>query len=129
MNTSQAAAELGTTPRALRAFLRKDPTYRNAGSGGRYDFEPTDIPVLRKRFEAAKDDKVKQPKAPRPQKTRKNVFDGESSADRIHPTLLRSRDPKDRAMIKKLAEERVDRLEAALKARGLHISQSKANAR
>lgn len=44
------AEEVGTDARTLRRFLRDDPTYRNAGSGGRYEFTSRDLPTLKKRF-------------------------------------------------------------------------------
>lgn len=126
MNTSEVAVELGTKPRTLRVFLRAHAAYKNAGSGGRYDFSANDIPVLRKRFAEWNTEKkstvqvttstgkvVKQKIAP--------------DSPGVHPRLLRSRDPRVRAQIRKLAEERVDRLEASLKARGLHISQMRAS--
>lgn len=51
--TTKAVAEfLATEPRTLRRFLRDDPTYRNAGSGGRYVFTNRDLATLKKRFTA-----------------------------------------------------------------------------
>jgi hypothetical protein len=51
LSTKTVAETIGTEPRTLRRFLRDDPTYRNAGSGGRYVFTERDMPTLRKRFD------------------------------------------------------------------------------
>lgn len=51
-SASQAAAELKTDARTLRRFLRKDPTYNNAGAGGRYEFTTRELATLKKRFDA-----------------------------------------------------------------------------
>lgn len=52
LSTKAVAETLSTEPRTLRRFLRDDPTYRNAGSGGRYEFTDRDIATLKKRFAA-----------------------------------------------------------------------------
>lgn len=50
MTSADVAREIGTDAKTLRRFLRTDPTFNNPGSGGRYDFQPSDIPAVRKRF-------------------------------------------------------------------------------
>src|SRR5262245_37149638 len=51
MDTSEVAAQLGTTPRTLRVFLRSQhSTFVPVGSGARYDFTDREIPMLEKRF-------------------------------------------------------------------------------
>lgn len=50
LSTKAVAEAIDTEPRTLRRFLRDDPTYRNAGSGGRYVFTERDLDTLRKRF-------------------------------------------------------------------------------
>lgn len=50
LSTKAVAEFLDAEPRTLRRFLRDDPTYRNAGSGGRYVFTERDLPTLKKRF-------------------------------------------------------------------------------
>lgn len=127
MNTSDAAARLETTPRVLRRFLRSDSTYRNAGSGGRYDFDETDLPTLRKRFDAWVSGKpaVSSGGSPRVGRQRTQSNDNGVSADTIPTHMIRSRDPKTRAAIRAAAEARVDRLEKQLMAAGVHISQGR----
>lgn len=121
MNTAEVAAQLKTTPKVLRRFLRADPTFRNAGSGGRYNFEKSDLPVLKKRFQAWQEKAASKPRTKAPRRT----ADVEGNSDVIDARLLRSKDPRVQAEIKRRAEARVDRLEKMLKAKGLHISQMK----
>ena len=44
---TDAATELDIDPRALRRFLRNDPTYRNVGMGGRYVFTEAELKSLK----------------------------------------------------------------------------------
>lgn len=124
MNTTQAAEKVGTTPRMLRRFIRQSNKYRNAGCGGRYEFQATDIPQLKKHFEAWHTTivtKVERPTVSR-ETLKKNYSDDDSSPDTVPVSAIRS--ARSRAQIKAAAEARVDRLEAMLKASGLHISQA-----
>jgi hypothetical protein len=51
MDTTEVAAQLGTSPRTLRVFLRSaHSTFVAVGSGARYDFTEREIPILKKRF-------------------------------------------------------------------------------
>lgn len=111
LSASQAAYELGTDAKTLRRFLRQDVTYNNAGSGGRYSFESADIPALKAKFETWQG----RPKTV----TSKGIADAPGLPARV----ARSRTRADRQAVKALSEERVNRLEAALLANGLHISQ------
>lgn len=55
MNTTELAAELNTTPRNLRKFLRSDARAADqpiAGKGSRWTIEPKKVPAMRKRFTA-----------------------------------------------------------------------------
>jgi hypothetical protein len=138
LTSRQVASELGTESKILRRFLRADPTYNNPGSGGRYTFVATDLPTLRKRFQKWAEGQTTAPKATSvttpdeavvtpPKSTRGGkrvksdtpkewpeaelVYDG--------PPIPTRLSDKDRAR----ANRRIDRLEARLKAAGLHISQ------
>lgn len=55
LTTAEVAAELDTTPRTLRKFLRADARTRDAadtlpGKGGRYAIEKKSIAPMKKRF-------------------------------------------------------------------------------
>ncbi|GAA1203255.1 hypothetical protein [Pseudonocardia alaniniphila] len=50
--TKAAAEACDTTPKTLRQFLRASKDYQNAGAGGRYAFEASQLPTLKKRFNA-----------------------------------------------------------------------------
>lgn len=48
--STEAAAEIGTTPRLLRRFLRDNDSWRNAGIGGRYMFTDAEVKSLNIQF-------------------------------------------------------------------------------
>lgn len=50
MNSDQAAAELGISPRSLRRFMRAHPEYARVGFGGRYVFDADAIEVIREQL-------------------------------------------------------------------------------
>lgn len=116
---SSAAAELGTDGRTLRRFLRTaDSGFTPVGSGGSYEFTTSDMPKLRANFSKWNS---------RPSKNAvKTASNGETlipDAPGVSARVANSRARADRAAVAKLTAERVDRLEAALRAKGLHISQ------
>lgn len=115
-NASAAAAELGIEAKLLRRLLRDDPakTFKAPGSGGGWEFSTADIPALRKIVEA-------HTNRPKGSKTARTTVIRDDAGLPIK--VARSNDPASRAAVKALSIERVDRLEAALKAAGLHISQ------
>lgn len=115
LSTREVAAELGTSPKVLRQFLRQDDTFGGVGSGARYAFTSKDLPRLKKRFAAWQGNRALTT-------TTKVDHDGQPG---LPLDVLGRKDERTRAMIKKQAEERVDRLEKMLKERGLHISQTK----
>lgn len=124
MNTRQMADKLETDPKRLRRFLRADPTYRNAGQGGRYEFDDKDVATLKKRFSAwlektAKDAAAKaKPTGPRRVKGEIPPMPANIAnvpAGRLTKAQREERD--------QLSRQRVDRLEARLMAAGMHVSQ------
>jgi predicted transcriptional regulator len=60
MDTREVAENLNVTARELRKFLRADPEFMNAGCGGKYTFELSDMPRLRKRYRAYKNGELKK---------------------------------------------------------------------
>jgi hypothetical protein len=125
MNTAEVAEQLKTSPKLLRRFLRADPTYMNAANttDRRYTFEEKDMATLKKRFNKWNDSKPPKRAASTTKAPNEETRDG----DTISTKLLRSRDPRVRAEIKRRAEARVDNLEVLLKSKGHHISQLKAS--
>lgn len=116
-----AAVELGTDGRTLRRFLRTpDSGFTPVGSGGSYTFTTADMPKLKAAFSKWNS---------RPSRNAvKTAANGESlivDAPGLSGRVITSRATRDRAAVAKLTAERVDRLERALKAKGLHISQMK----
>jgi hypothetical protein len=110
----EAASELKTDGRTLRRFLRKHPAYQNAGSGGRYVFTENDMKALSDRF----DEWSNRSKTSKASGT--TMIADEPG---LPASIVRSRKPADVEAVKALSLARVERLEAALLATGLHISQ------
>jgi hypothetical protein len=46
----EAAAEIGTTPRLLRRFIRQNDSWKNATYAGRYSFTESELKSLTKQF-------------------------------------------------------------------------------
>lgn len=117
--TSREVAELvGTDPKTLRRFLR-DPksTFVAAGQGGRYSFVKKDIAGLKKRFTAWSNAEAKaraNREASKANKAAKAKPAVAGKGDAPAAPQFTSHD---------LAEQRIDRLELNLRARGMHISQ------
>lgn len=114
LSTREVAAELSTSPKVLRQFLRQDDTFGGVGSGARYAFTRRDLPRLKKRFEDWKGNRAFT--------TTSKDHEGQPG---LPVDVLRRNDRETRAIVRAQAEARVDRLEAMLKERGLHISQHK----
>jgi hypothetical protein len=112
ITASEAAKELGIEPKRLRALLRASSEFKAPGSGASWSFSKDDLPTLRKIVEGA---------PIRGSKTAKNTPITDEAGLPIK--ICRSKHPHDLAVVRQLSEARVDRLEAALLAAGLHISQ------
>lgn len=116
LTSKMVASELNTEARTLRRFLRDDPTYRNAGSGGRYTFTMSDMPTLKKRF-AKWQAGVESRRAKRDTSGLVN----KPKLQEVEPDVIDI--PKCTPALRRLEREQIDRLENKLKACGLHISQ------
>jgi hypothetical protein len=111
LSTREAAEALGTTPKVLRQFLRQD-SIGGVGSGARYEIKQKHIKALRRRFEEWVGDRALI--------TRVTV---DTDTPGLPITILTTRSRATDNMVRQLSHDRVDRLEAALRARGLHVSQ------
>ena len=49
-SSTEAAEEIGTTPRLLRRFLRSNDSWKNATQAGRYEFSQSELDSLKKQF-------------------------------------------------------------------------------
>lgn len=49
-DSTQAAEEIGTTPRLLRRFLRSNDSWKNATQAGRYEFTESEFQSLKTQF-------------------------------------------------------------------------------
>lgn len=119
LSTRQIADELGTTPKILRQFLRQDDTFGGVGSGARYSLDKKDLPRLKKRFQEWAGDRALM--------KGKSYIKGEGEKGMSTSVLKKKKlTQAEKDEIKRKADARIDRLEAALRAKGLHISQRKA---
>lgn len=112
LSTREVAERLNTSPKVVRQFFRADDTFGGVGSGARYAVNEKDMPRLAKRFEVWSEGKAVTTTNEVPDRPGLPVA-------RLSGTLTTSQ----RAERDRLTRERVDRLEASLKERGLHISQ------
>lgn len=117
LSSKIVASELGTEPRTLRRFLRDDPTYRNAGSGGRYAFTEKDLPTLRKRFGKWQDGV----EARRAKRDTTGLVNRQATPE--EPDVIDI--PKCTPSLRRREREQVERLEARLRECGLHVTQLK----
>lgn len=131
MKTADIAAQFGVTPKRLRDFWRASPDYANCGSGGTYDWQPSDLPAMREKFDAwaASRAVVREARTPRditPANDRTVIRRAMADHDRPLPvSILRvaGTTRTDRVRAAELSRQRVDRLEARLRELGLHVSQ------
>jgi len=125
MDTKTVAAALNTDPKVLRRFLR-DPrsTFSAVGSGARYEFTEADIPELSRRFSDWAGTKPAKPAVVRTVPTVSQRQLDEAVWEEEGPVVIEDiRDPRVRARVKAVAQERARRLDERLLAAGLHISQ------
>lgn len=104
---TEAANELGTDAKTLRRLLRSSDTFQAPGSGGSWSFSTADLPKLKAMVEAHQ---------------AKPSGKGRGHTIKDAPGLSKA-DAQDPDKVRAITQERVDRLEEALKAKGLHISQ------
>lgn len=108
----EAAAEIGTTPRALRRFLRDNDSWRNAGIGGRYMFTEEDVKSLNIQFHKWNKSKPAKTKA-------EPVEDLDSPGISVEEMLEMPKNPKLRADVLKMRAERLQRLTERMRACGV----------
>ncbi len=110
---SEAAAQLNVAPKLLRRLLREDRTLKAPGSGASWSFTDDDLPLLEKI--------VANHQGRKGSKTARNTVITDDAG--LPAAICRSRSRTDRARVKALSAERTARLEQALRAAGLHLSQ------
>lgn len=108
----EAAAAIGTTPRALRRFLRDNDSYKNAGIGGRYVFTEAQVKSLNIQFHKwnkSKPAKIKQ----------EPIEDLDSPGISVEEMLEMPKNPKLRADVLKMRAERYARLNERMRQVGV----------
>jgi len=106
----EAAAEIGTTPRLLRRFLRDSGnSWNNAGIGGRYLFTESDVKRLNKEFHLWHKSKPAKEKV-----DPYDHLDGEPLLT-VEEMLGLNKNPKRKAEVLKLHADRLARLDARMR--------------
>ena len=108
----EAAAAIGTTPRALRRFLRDNDSWCNAGIGGRYMFTDEEVKSLNIQFHKWNKSK--------PAKVKTDpVEDLDSPGISVEEMLEMPKNPKLRADVLRMRAERLNRLTERMRACGV----------
>lgn len=133
MDTTEAASRIGTTPRVLRAFLRTPySTFVAVGSGARYDFSESDIPILSKRYgewrgagrpKPTPAARKAQPVVRAEKQLVQRKRDVEVWEEEGDVTLPDIRDPRVRARVLREAKAAEEQLMMLLYANGMHVLQ------
>jgi hypothetical protein len=136
MDTKAVAGQIGTDARTLRRFLRDGmSSFTAVGSGGRYAFTPTDVPIIKDEFtrwskvQSAKPSRVAA--APVPRRSRRKPTQADidrevwAEEERIHgPIQLPDiRNPRVLAEVRRATAEANARLDAQLRAAGLVLRE------
>lgn len=118
MDVKRVAQALEVEPKKLRQFLRSDSKYQSPGAGGRYDLSGFSIAELQNAYEIWARVTTSRKARVEPEQT-----DESADTDETPPLPMGA----SREQVKAHAAERVARLEARLRARGLHLAQMKDN--
>lgn len=117
MDVKTAAAALEVNPKRFRQFLRSNAKYQSPGTGGRYDLSGFSVEQLRADFESWQ--KVSKPRISRDEPEELNDDEELEQAEELPALPLGA----SREQVRAHANARVARLEALLRAKGLHLSQ------
>lgn len=110
----EAAAQIGTTPRLLRRFLRDNDSWRNAGIGGRYMFTESEVKSLNVQFHAWRGERpVKQVQDPL-------EYLDQDPGITVEQMLELPNNPKLKAEVLQHRYERQRRLDERLRTCGIH---------
>jgi len=105
----EAAAEIGTTPRLLRRFLRDNDSWHNAGIGGRYMFTEAEVKSLNIQFHKWNKSK------PTVEKVDPLAYLDQDPGITVEEMLELPKNPKLRADRLRARAERLQRLDARIK--------------
>jgi hypothetical protein len=110
----EAAAEIGTTPRLLRRFLRQNDSWVNATQAGRYSFTESEMQSLKKQFKQWQGTRSTRPaRISTRQETELSYLDQDKGIT-VEDMLRLQRDPKLRAQVRARRAERHRRLNERL---------------
>ena len=127
MDANQLAEKLGTTGKKLRNFIRKSGVVTTVGSGGKYDFDKSDVVRVTKRWnEHTSGKSAASPRPAAPVNATGGPIPSHVSTgdDTIPLRVALSNNPNTRREVRRLARARDERLQAQLRATNSHITQS-----
>lgn len=114
-----AAAEIGTTPRLLRRFIRENDSWKNATHAGRYSFTEGEFLSLKKQFNAWQSTRSVRRSTPRVEAEELFHLD-EDKGIRVEDMMRMPRDPFLRKMVHNKREARWKKLNERIKEVGLN---------
>lgn len=113
----EAAAEIGTTPRLLRRFIRQNDSWKNATYAGRYSFTEADVRSLAKQFHAWAGSKSKS--RPRAEHMEELHYLDEDKGISVDAMLEMNKNPQLRRQVLANRAERYRKLEARIRETGI----------
>lgn len=121
----EAAAEIGTSPRLLRRFIRQNESWKNATYAGRYSFTESEFQSLKKGFNQWASTKSRSPRVTQevPEELLHLDEDPGITVEQMHEA---AKDPYKRKEILARRAERFRKLEARIRETGIrnnHVSQ------
>ena len=123
----EAAAEIGTTPRLLRRFLRANDSWVNATQAGRYSFTESEMQSLKKQFNHWQGTRSTRPtRTSQRQETELSYLDQDKGIS-VDDMLRVKKDPALRRQVLARRQERHRRLQERLSQMNFQKSQENAD--
>lgn len=120
-SSMDAAAELGTTPRLLRRFIRQNDSWKNATHAGRYSFTQSEMNSLKIQFD--KWQGTRSSRRPTSKVEAEELFHlDEDKGISVDEMLRMSRDGKLRREVHARRQERFRKLNARIAEVGINSS-------
>lgn len=132
-SAKQVASRIGTDAKQLRKFFRDEKSgYSAVGQGGRYDFPETDIPAIKKAFDAWNATKTRRNRTPSPQAkptSASGLIPAQRKDSPAAPRVRRSKDNKEGLHYNPLdndtLQDRMQGIAARVQRHGLTMKQGR----
>lgn len=110
----EAAAEIGTTPRLLRRFIRQNESWKNATYAGRYSFTEAELKSLDMQFKKWASTKSRSTPRPPSEEEQELLYLDEDKGITVEEMHLAAKDPYRRRQVLANRLERQRKLEARI---------------